>query len=224
MKVKKAVYVVLSALVFLLMLAVLELNKNTVAGFVILLLVTAGFYTVHRLIVRKKNKWYLKLTAWAGWLVLFIGVLFLTWPPVQAVPAVDAKNPEKTDIISVTQGDLQGVYNEDKSVEVYAGVPYAKPPVGELRWKEPQDPDKWEDVLLADHFAPMSMQPINLPIYDSLAQIIGYHDYEISLEDNYTEPVSEDSLYLNIWKPAGDAKSLPVMVYIHGGSLKTGQP
>ena len=223
-KVKKAVYVVLSALVFLLMLAVLELNKNTVAGFVILLLVTAGFYTVHRLIVRKKNKWYLKLAAWAGWLVLFVGVLFLSWPSVQAVPAVDAKNPEKTDIISVTQGDLQGVYNEDKSVEVYAGIPYAKSPVGELRWKEPQDPDKWDDVLLADHFAPMSMQPRNVPIYDSLAQIIGYHDYEISLEDNYTEPVSEDSLYLNIWKPAGDAKNLPVMVYIHGGSLKTGQP
>lgn len=224
MKVKKAVYVVLSALVFLLMLAVLELNKNTVAGFVILLLVTAGFYTVHRLIVQKKNKWYLKLAAWAGWFVLFIGVLFLTWPPVQAVPAVDVKNPEKTDIISVTQGDLQGVYNEDKSVEVYAGIPYTKSPVGELRWKEPQDPDKWDNVLLADHFAPMSMQPRNLPIYDSLAQIIGYHDYEISLEDNYTEPVSEDSLYLNIWKPAGDAKNLPVMVYIHGGSLKTGQP
>ncbi len=222
MKVKKAIYVILSALVFALMLAVLELNKNTVAGFVILLLVTAGFYTVHRLIVRKKNKWYLKLAAWAGWLMLFAGVLFITLPPAQAVPAVNGKNPEKTDIVNVEQGALQGVYNEDKSVEVYAGIPYAKPPVGELRWKEPQDPDKWDDVLLADHFAPMSMQPRNLPLYDSLAQIIGYHDYEISLEDNVTEPVSEDSLYLNIWKPAGSAKKLPVMVFIHGGSLKTG--
>ena len=68
------------------------------------------------------------------------------------------------------------------------------------------------------------MQPQNLPIYNSLAQIIGYHDYQISLDDNYTPPVSEDSLYLNIWKPAGDTKDMPVMVYIHGGSLQTGQP
>ena len=60
---------------------------------------------------------------------------------------------------------MQGVYNEDKSVEVYTGIPYAKPPVGELRWKEPQDPDKWDGVLVADHFAPMSMQPQKLPMY-----------------------------------------------------------
>ena len=166
----------------------------------------------------------MKLASWLGWILLFVGVLFLTWPTVQAVPAVSVKDPEATGIITVAQGDLQGVYNEDKSVEVYTGIPYAKPPVGELRWKEPQDPDKWDGVLVADHFAPMSMQPQNLPIYNSLAQIIGYHDYQISLDDNYTPPVSEDSLYLNIWKPAGDTKDMPVMVYIHGGSLQTGQP
>jgi len=71
----------------------------------------------------------------------------------------------------------------------------------------------------------MSMQVQNLPIYNSLAQIIGYHDYQISLKDNYREPVSEDSLYLNIWRPAQKTdQALPVLVYIHGGSLQTGQP
>lgn len=224
MKAKKVLFVILSVLIFLLMIAVLELNKNTVWGFILAAVAAAGFYAAHRLIIKKKNKWYLKLAAWAGWLLLFVGVLFLTWPPVQAVPAVSVKNPESTGIITVAQGDLQGVYNADKSVEVYTGIPYAKPPVGELRWKEPQDPDKWDGVLAADHFAPMSMQPQNLPIYNSLAQIIGYHDYTISLDDNYTPPVSEDSLYLNIWKPVGDTKGLPVMVYVHGGSLQTGQP
>ena len=224
MKAKKVLFVIFSAPIFLLMIAVLELNKNTVWGFILAAVAAAGFYATHRFIIKKKNKWYLKLAAWAGWLLLFIGVLFLTWPPVQAVPAVGVKNPESTDIITVAQGDLQGVYNADKSVEVYTGIPYAKPPVGELRWKEPQDPDKWDGVLTADHFAPMSMQPQNLPIYNSLAQIIGYHDYQISLDDNYMPPVSEDSLYLNIWKPSVDTKDLPVMVYIHGGSLKTGQP
>ena len=224
MKIKKIIFVILSALIFAIMLAVLELNKNTVWGFVLLLLVTAGFYTAHRFIVKRKNKWYLRLCVWLAWLGLFCGVLFLTWPPVQAVPAVSVKNPEKTEIITLSQGDLQGVYNADKSVEVYAGIPYAKPPVGELRWKEPQDAEPWEGVLLADHFAPMGMQPRNLPIYYSLAQIIGYHDYKITLDDNYTEPVSEDSLYLNIRKPAGKLSKAPVLVYVHGGSLQTGQP
>ena len=224
MKIKKIIFVILSALIFAIMLAVLELNKNTVWGFVLLLLVTAGFYTAHRLIVKRKNKWYLRLCVWLAWLSLFCGVLFLTWPPVQAVPAVSVKNPEKTEIITLSQGDLQGVYNADKSVEVFAGIPYAKPPVGELRWKEPQDAEPWDGVLLVDRFAPMGMQPRNLPIYYSLAQIIGYHDYQITLDDNYTEPVSEDSLYLNIRKPAGKLSKAPVLVYVHGGSLQTGQP
>lgn len=224
MKIKKIIFVILSALIFAIMLAVLELNKNTVWGFVLLLLVTAGFYTAHRFIVKRKNKWYLRLCVWLAWLGLFCGVLLLTWPPVQAVPAVSVKNPEKTEIITLSQGDLQGVYNADKSVEVFAGIPYAKPPVGELRWKEPQDAEPWDGVLLADRFAPMGMQPRNLPIYYSLAQIIGYHDYKITLDDNYTEPVSEDSLYLNIRKPAGKLSKAPVLVYVHGGSLQTGQP
>ena len=222
MKVKKTLFVIFSALLLALMLVILELNKNTVIGFILAAVIAAGFYAVHRLIIKKNNKWYLKCAAWFIWLALFVGVVFLTWPPIQSVPAVNVKNPELTDIVTVRQGDLQGVYSEDKSYEVYAGVPYAEPPVGELRWKEPQDAKPWDGVLKADHYAPMSMQPQNLPIVDSLTQIIGYHDYEISLDDNYTVPVSEDSLYLNVWKPAGEDKKLPVVVFIHGGSLKTG--
>ena len=210
MKAKKVLFVIFSSLVFLLMIAVLELNKNTVWGFALAAVVTAGFYATHRFIIKKKDKWYLKLSTWLGWILLFVGVLFLTWPPVQAVPAVSVKSPESTGTITVAQGDLQGVYNEDKSVEVYTGIPYAKPPVGELRWKEPQDAEPWDGVLQADHFAPMSMQPRNLPIYYSLAQIIGYHDYQISLDDNYVPPVSEDSLYLNIWKPRTIPKICPL--------------
>lgn len=223
MKVKKILFVLCSALLFALMLTVLELNKNTILGFILIIAVTAGFYVVHRLIVKRKNKWYLKGALWLCWLILFSGIFFLTYPPVKAVPAVTNKNPETTEIISVRQGDVRGVYNADKSVEVYAGIPYAQPPVGELRWKEPQDPRPWDGVLQADHFQPMSMQPRNLPIYDSLSQIVAYHDYTISLDDNYRPPVSEDSLYLNVWKPSGEQKDLPVLVYIHGGSLKTGQ-
>ncbi len=214
---------VLFAVVFILMLAVLELNKNTVLGFILIILASAGLFWVYLKWLRKRGA-LLKAAFWPVWLAVFALVLLITWPPVKAVKAVDHRNPVKTDIVHVKNGDLQGVVSKDGAIEIYAGIPYAKPPVGELRWKETYDPESWTGVLQADTFAPMSMQPVNLPIYDSLAQIIGYHDYKISLKDNYREPVSEDSLYLNIWKPAGKAEKLPVIVYVHGGSLKTGQP
>lgn len=137
MKVKKILFVIFSALLFILMLAVLELNKNTILGFILIAVVTAGFCIAHHQIVKRRNRWYFKLLSWVLWIALFGSVLFLTWPPVRAVPAVSAQSPEKTDIITLAQGELRGVYSEDGSFEVYAGIPYAKPPVGNLRWKEP---------------------------------------------------------------------------------------
>ena len=214
---------ILNAVLFLLMLAVLELNKNTIVGWAVFILLTAG-YVYLREKTLKDAKFMLRAGAWLGWTAAFAAVLILSYPPVQSVPAVNISDPQKTGVVTVAQGQLTGVYNADKSVEVYAGIPYAQPPVGELRWKEPQDALPWEGVRKADTFAPMSMQPTNLPIYNSLSQIVAYHDYEISLTDNYVPPVSEDSLYLNIWKSAGDVSGLPVLVYIHGGSLQTGQP
>ena len=78
MKAKKVLFVIFSAPIFLLMIAVLELNKNTVWGFIFVAVITAGFYTAHRLIIKKQDKWYLTLASWLGWLLLFVGVLFLT--------------------------------------------------------------------------------------------------------------------------------------------------
>ncbi len=210
-------------IVILMMLAVIELNKNTIVGWILTILAGGLFFFVDQRLLGNK-KWWTRCLSWFGWFVVFAGVLLITWPPVRAIKAVDYANPEKTDVIHVQSGDVQGVVTEDGEVEIYAGIPYAKAPVGELRWKEPQDPESWDGVLLADTFAPMSMQPTNLPIYDSLTQIIGFHDYHFSMKDNYVAPVSEDSLYLNIWKPATDETNLPVVVYVHGGSLQTGQP
>ena len=208
------------SLILLVMLAVLELNKNTLAGFA-LCLAAAALYVFACL--RTKNKG-LRALLLLGWLALFAAILLLSWPPVKRVPAVEGKNPVRSEAVLTRAGMVQGLVSSDGAVEVFAGVPYAKPPVGELRWREPKDPDAWPGTLLCDSFAPMSMQPTHLPIYDSLAQIIGYHDYSLSLRDNYIAPVSEDSLYLNIWRPAGGEKGLPVVVFIHGGSLQTGQP
>ena len=218
----KAGFWILYAILSALFCAVLELNKNTLLGWALFALLLVAFPVLFRLVALKSGG-LVKFLFWVCYLALFAGILFLTWPPVKAVPASDASKPASTGIIQTDKGKVRGVLNSEGDVEIYAGIPYAKPPVGELRWRAPQDPEPWDGVLECDSFAPMSMQVTNLPIYDSLVRIIGYHDYRISLKDNYVPPVSEDSLYLNIWKPAGECHGLPVLVYIHGGSLQTGQ-
>lgn len=214
------ILLIIAAIIFA---AVLELGKHTILGWILTAIVILAFIIIRIWVLKGKGR-LVRFLAWLALIAAFACILWISWPPYKAVPAVQGKSAGTTDIVHVKQGDLTGVLTEDGAVEVYAGIPYAKPPVGDLRWKEPESAGPWEGVLAADHFAPMSMQTRNLPIYYSLAQIIGYHDYEISLFDNYQEPVSEDSLYLNIWKPAGEVKDLPVLVYVHGGSLQTGQP
>ena len=221
-RVKSVVWWVIFVFFLLVMLAVLELGKHTILGWVLTLAAAVGFVFLRRRKLRG-SRWFVRLGAWLAFFLVFGGILWISWPPVKPVPAVKGENGGPTEIVRVAQGELRGVKTADGLVEVFAGIPYAKPPVGELRWRPPQRAEAWEGVLNADHFAPMSMQTVHLPIYDSLAQIIGYHDYKISLTDNYRPPVSEDSLYLNIWRPSGEAKNLPVLVYIHGGSLQTGQ-
>ena len=203
--------------------AILELGKNTLLGWCVALVLFAAYIALEIKVIKNK-KWFVRLLAWVGFFISLGAAMIISQPPYKTVPAVDAKNPEVTDVVTVKQGDLTGVFSEDKSVEVYTKIPYAKPPVGELRWKEPQAPESWDGVKVCDHFAPMSMQQRSPEIVNSLTRIIGYHDYKISLKDNFREAVSEDSLYLNIWKPAGEVKDAPVLFFIHGGSLTGGQP
>ncbi len=214
---------IFGTLLFLLMLAVLELNKNTILGFLLLIVVTVAFAVLFVKVLHG-GKWYWKLLAWLGWIGAFVLILLLTWPPMKRVPAYEGKTPVYTEVVSLEKGDVRGVVINDGEVELYAGIPYAKPPVGDLRWREPQDPEPWDGVLDADHFAPMCMQPVELPIVGSLKQIIGYHEYSFSMRDRYRPAVSEDGLYVNVWKPKGKVEGLPVLVYVHGGTLQTGQP
>ena len=214
---------ILFGFVVLFAAAVLELGKHTLVGWGLAALLAAGFAVLKIRKLNAKSRG-VRFLGWLGFFAVFGLILFVSWPPVAAVPALNGKSSGATGIVHVEQGDLTGVVSADGKIEAYTGIPYAKPPVDELRWKEPQEPDSWEGVRACDHFAPMAMQRVHTPIYDSLYRLIGYHEYEISLEDNYRPPVSEDCLYLNIWKPAGDVSGLPVLVYIHGGSLKTGQP
>ena len=215
---------IITVLLFALFFVILELNKNSVGGWALLALLTAGFFVLFESGVLVGHG-LLKAACWVAFFLLFAGIVFLTYPPERRVPAELSGKAEKTAVITLKDGKITGVADAELGVELYAGVPYAAPPVGDLRWREPQDAEPWEGVLECDEFAPMAMQPREMPIYYSLTQIIGYHDYKwFDLSDDYRPALSEDALYVNVWKPAGEAKDLPVLVYIHGGSLQTGQP
>jgi len=109
--------------------------------------------------------------------------------------------------IKVANGLLEGV-TEASGVRVYKGIPFAAPPVGKLRWREPQPAASWQGVRKADHFAAKAEQ---LPIYSDM-------QFRAS-------GTSEDCLYLNVWQPieAGPGKKpVPVLVYFYGGGYAAG--
>ena len=97
-------------------------------------------------------------------------------------------------------GTIKGTLNSEQNVLIWTGVPYAKAPVNELRWKKPVNPDKWAGVLNTD-------KPGNIAV-----QLTG---------DGITG--SEDSLNLDIYRPNTASKNLPVLVYIHGGNNQGGK-
>ena len=210
----------LTALVFA---ALLELNRNTLLAWGICAALLLLWAVLRQRRLRGK-KGGVRLLAWLGLVTALSLVLAFVGRPYRPRPALEGGNGGFTEIVTVRDGKLRGVYTADGAVEVYAGIPYAAPPVGQLRWKAPEDPAPWDGIRTCDHFAPMAMQPRSTQLYDSLARIIGFHDFTITTRDNFRDMASEDALYLNIWKPAGEAEKLPVLVYIHGGALQTGQP
>lgn len=114
-------------------------------------------------------------------------------------------------IIETNYGKMRGVDMGDY-IE-YRGVPYAKPPVGELRWKAPRKPDRWEGVYEADTYAARCMQEVQQdPLYCK----------EFYADTAFDRVSSEDCLYLNIWTPKEGGGSHPVAFWIHGGAFLGG--
>jgi para-nitrobenzyl esterase len=109
--------------------------------------------------------------------------------------------------VRLSDGVIEGVRlrNGKTDLRVFRGIPYAAPPVGELRWREPQPVARWVGVRQAWNFAPRCMQShVFRPVFRS-------------------DEMSEDCLYLNVWAPAGSpGAKLPVLVYLHGGGFVSG--
>ncbi len=128
---------------------------------------------------------------------------------VAAMAACSPANP----VLQIEGGQIQGVESSVKGVYIYKGIPFAAPPVGDLRWKEPQAVIPWEGIKVADTFGPGAMQ--------------AKHDSSNpwTSEFYWEDPeFSEDCLYLNVWTPAPGkpGKKLPVAMWIHGGAYTGG--
>ena len=123
------------------------------------------------------------------------------------VPVAEAQDKNAFPVqLKVEQGIIEGNYNTHSGIQTYFGVPFAKSPVGELRWRAPQPADHWEGVKETKTFGPRPMQ--TMVFGDMRSRSAG---------------LSEDCLYLNIWTPAKrDTKGLPVLVYFYGGGNVAG--
>jgi para-nitrobenzyl esterase len=113
-------------------------------------------------------------------------------------------NEQLSMIVKTENGLLQG--EAESGIRTFKGVPYAQPPIGDLRWKEPQPVKNWEGIRKADHFGPRAMQKYI------------YSDMQFR-----SDGVNEDCLYLNIWTSSQNGReSLPVLVYFYGGGFMAG--
>ncbi|GLV55095.1 carboxylesterase [Dictyobacter sp. S3.2.2.5] len=110
-------------------------------------------------------------------------------------------------IVETRYGKVEGLTQE--GMQVWKGIPYARPPLGSLRLRAPQPPQAWSGVREAKEFSAIAAQPVN-----AMGGFLGR---------NATPPPSgEDCLYLNIWSPAADGQKRPVLVWIHGGAFIAG--
>ncbi len=135
-----------------------------------------------------------------------LGVEFALALATFAAPAGAADNP----ITTIESGKLKGVAETSGSpIQIFRGIPFATPPVADLRWREPQPVVPWSGIRRASEFGPRCMQQ---PLFSDMM---------------FRSTVSsEDCLYLNVWTPAkldgSRQHKLPVLVYVYGGGFMAG--
>lgn len=133
--------------------------------------------------------------------IVYLLGLFLTFQ--MTTEAQNNAFPVQT---TVENGVIEGNYDTKTGIQTYFGVPFAKPPVGELRWKAPQPLKNWKGIKSTKQFEARPMQTV---VFGDM--------------NSRSNGVSEDCLYLNVWTPAKrNTKDLPVLVYFYGGGNVAG--
>lgn len=134
-------------------------------------------------------------------ILVIAGLAFSTRVPV-------AQHPAGT--VQTATGLVAPATTTHPGVRVFKGIPFAAPPVGDLRWRAPQPPAAWAGVRPGDTFGNACMQ-------DTARRRVPWTE-----EFMAQEGVSEDCLYLNVWTPQAPAGAKPVLVYLHGGAFREG--
>jgi len=117
-----------------------------------------------------------------------------------------AGDARAADQVRTKNGIVEGTGPQSSGVRMFKGIPFAAPPIGELRWKAPQPVKDWQGVRPATQFGPRCMQQ----------SVFGDMNFR-------SNGMSEDCLYLNVWTPAASAADrLPVLVYLYGGGFRAG--